>query len=88
MSDLKLTLTSGSEQPVVQVPKFLQNLDSGFSLSGRPHLPVDDVEEDGTAKDTVKHRPSYKYKTYKRVERKLQDLESWVKFIQDKRGNN
>lgn len=69
---------------MTKIPKWL--LGGNYSLSERPPLRIDELEEDGTALDTVSGRPSHKFKVYKRVKKKLAEAETWVKFIQDKKG--
>lgn len=78
-SNLKLSVSKD-----VKLPRFLQP--ASFVVGNRPHLPVDDLEGEGTALDTVHRRPGFIFKTYKKISKKVQEAEEWVDFIQKKQG--
>lgn len=59
-----------------KVPKWLQ---------GPPNLNIDTsaidlLEGDGTAKDTARHRPPHKWKTYKKVKKRIKEVEELYDF--------
>lgn len=72
-----------------KLPKWLE-IDPRFgSLSDRPRLGrLDELEEErsgeGTALDTVKHRPSYRLKVLKKITRALAEAEEWKEFAEKK----
>ena len=63
-----------------KIPKWLQ----GPVPSGRGELDIDCVEEDGTALDVVPKKPSYKWKTMKKVKRRLAEMEELHEWIRKK----
>lgn len=65
-----------------KIPKWLKA--RGRSFSDRGHLEIDDLEEDGTALDTVPNKPPYKWRTYKQVKRRIAEMEELHEWIEDK----
>lgn len=65
-----------------KIPKWLKP--TGQDFSQRPELPIDQVEEGGTALDTVRVKPSYRFRTYKKVKRKLKEMEELHEWIEEK----
>lgn len=63
-----------------KIPKWLQ----GPVSSDRGELEIDYIEEDGTALDTVLKKPSYKWKTMKKVRRRLAEMEELHEWIRKK----
>ena len=49
-------------------------------------LPIDRVRGDGTALDTVRYRPTYKQKAFKKVSKKLAEAEEYVQFVRKKKN--
>ena len=52
----------------------------------RPALPIDRVQGDGTALDTVRYRPTYKQKAFKKITKKLAEAEEYVQFVRKKKN--
>lgn len=67
------------------LPKFLQTYEEEI-VGRRPKLQVDDLEEGGTALDTVRFRPGYKTRTIKKAKRKLQEAEEFRAFVEQKQA--
>lgn len=65
-----------------KVPGWLSN--TSYTVSTRPHLPVDDVEEDGTVFNVVKRRPSYRFKVAKKAAKRVAETEEWIDFLRKK----
>lgn len=59
----------------VKIPKWLQYRE-GVTIARRPQLDIDDVEEDGTARDTSRPRPPHRWKVKKRTEKRLKEMEA------------
>lgn len=68
----------------VRVPRFLQKVKGERSLSVRPALPIDNLEEDGTALDTVHHSVTYRLKMYRQTRRRLAEMEELRTFAREK----
>lgn len=68
---------------MANVPRYLQP--TKFVLGERPELPVDALDGEGSAKDTVRGKPSQKTKTVKKVKKSLALMEEWVDFVTKKR---
>lgn len=66
-----------------KVPRFLKT--TGFTVSGRPELPIDSLDGEGTAKDSARPRVPHKVRIWKRTKRKLMLMEEWVDFVKEKR---
>lgn len=63
-----------------KIPKWLQ----GPVSSGRGEMEIDSLEEDGTALDTAGKRPPYKWKTAKRLKRRIAEMEELHEWIRKK----
>lgn len=63
-----------------KVPKWLQ----GPVSSGRGEMDIDYLEGEGTALDTAPGRPPYRWKTAKRVKRRLAEMEELHEWIRKK----
>lgn len=74
-----------SEEGKVEEHRIIVNPE--HYIAPRPILPVDSLEGDGDARDTVRKRPPQKWKTTKKITRKLKEAEEWVWYIQKKLGN-
>lgn len=57
---------------------------NSYTVSSRPRLPIDAVDGDGTVLDVMKTKPSYKYSTFKKVSRQIQDAEVLKQFAESK----
>lgn len=64
------------------IPRWLSTV--GFTLSSRPRLPIDELDEGGTALDTVKHRPGQRYKSIKKASKRLREAEEWSEYIRNR----
>lgn len=58
-------------------------------LEGPPNIKIDTseidcLEGDGTAKDTARHRPPHKWKTHKKVKKKIKEVEELYDFGEKK----
>lgn len=83
MAELKLDTAKSKK---VVVPRWMQSSSHERSLSDRPRLPIDDLEENGTALDTVKHASSFAYKIRKRTKRRLLECEN-LRLLAQERGS-
>lgn len=63
-------------------PRWLTN--PAFTVSVRPKLPIDEIEEDGTALDTARPVPPQRYKSIKKAEKRLKEAEIWLSFLKKK----
>lgn len=80
-----MSLNLDLEKNILQnskVPKWLRP--TGTLPTGRPELPIDQVEENGTALDTAHGRPSLRFRTYKKVKRRLAEMEELHEWIEKK----
>ena len=67
-----------------RTPRFLQSSPHERSLSTRPHLPVDDLMDGGTALDTARKLPMHRTKIYKQVKRRIDEMEEFRAFAESK----
>ena len=65
-----------------KIPKWLKA--TGKDFSQREALEIDSLEEDGTALNTARNRPPYKFKVYKKVKRRLAEMEELHEWIEKK----
>lgn len=68
-----------------KIPRWLQC--SSYSLSSRPALKIDELEEDGTALDTVRRRPSQRSRAIKQAVKQVMAAEGWVEYFNNKSQN-
>lgn len=68
----------------LSIPRFLEKNTGEYSLSDRPRLPIDDLEENGTALNTVKKTLLYKTRIYKQAKRRLAEMEELRAFAKEK----
>lgn len=67
----------------VKLPKFLKG-NANFSLSSRPRLPIDEkivFGQDLDARDVTKGKPSHRFKTYRKVQRRLAEAEELHEYM-------
>lgn len=87
-----MSLNLDLEKNILQnskIPKWLRA--TGKDFSQRQELEIDALEEaardgdyDMTAKDTARSRPPYRWKTYKKVKRRLAEMEELHEWIEKK----
>lgn len=65
-----------------KIPKWLKV--TGKDFSQREALEIDSLEEDGTALNTAPSRPPYKFKVYKKVKRRLAEMEELHEWVEKK----
>lgn len=72
----------------VKVPRYLKYEDTDNTVAVRPHLHIDDLEDeevgDATALDIVPVRPSYRTRLEKKAARRLKEMEELREFGEKK----
>lgn len=66
------------------LPKWLTC--NSYTLSSRPRLKIDEIEDYGTALDTARGRPSQRYRNIKKAKKRLVVAEEWINFITSKKS--
>lgn len=73
---------------MVKIPRFFKKTDYTVSVVPEKVEELNELEGDGSVFDTVKKRPSTKYRSIKKTKKQLTVMEDWIKFVQKKQGNS